>query len=392
MGSEPESRQGLDDEAPETEIVRGAVQTSRQKGVIGICGYRISCEQPRQLLMTPTDIGVYRHAVRHRRIDPMAAIPELDLSGGEVATVCKRLLQLQLLSRAPDRDELVPVHPDLARQRLNEPLAIEIKSRERVIDDNNQLFKHVAELLAETHEQGSAPAGIDVIRDPAQARREMERAAQHCADEALTTHLGTQADADQLERAGETDVAMLSRGVNRRMIYQHISRSSLGMRSFIKTLARHGGQVRTTSESFEKMTIFDRRMAFIPFEPSEGGPAGVVVITHEAVVRFLYRGFWRLWSGAMPFGDEETTHELASADNRMLLLRLLASGLKDEAIANRLGIATRTCRRYIAELLEELGVASRFQAGLKIGQLGLLPIESSLSTDVTAWVDAHPLS
>jgi hypothetical protein len=340
--------------------------------------------------LTPTDITIYWHAVRHRRVDPMAAIPELDIAGSDVATACERLLQLRLLSCAPDREDLVPVHPDLARQRLNEPLTIEIKSRERAIDDNNRLLKHVAELLADTHERDFALAGVDVIRDPFQARRLMEAAAQRCADEALTTHLGAQAN--QLERATETDAAMLNRGVHRRMIYQHISRSSLGMRSFIKTLARHGGQVRTTSESFEVMTIFDRRTAFIPFEPPEGGPTGVVMITHEAVVCFLYRGFERLWFGAMPFSDKETTHELASADNRMLLLRLMAAGLKDEAIANRLGIAVRTCRRHMAALLEELGATSRFQAGLKIGQLGLLPVESSRSTDATAWVDAHPLS
>ncbi|KOG32387.1 hypothetical protein ADK34_09305 [Streptomyces viridochromogenes] len=42
---------------------------------------------------------------------------------------------------------------------------------------------------------------------------------------------------------------------------------------------------------------------------------------------------------------------------------LLAQGAKDEVIARRLGMSLRTCRRHIAELLEELGAESRFQGG-----------------------------
>jgi hypothetical protein len=46
------------------------------------------------------------------------------------------------------------------------------------------------------------------------------------------------------------------------------------------------------------------------------------------------------------------------------LLTLMASGLTDGAIARKLGISERTVRRRVSDILAELGVATRFQAGL----------------------------
>ena len=54
------------------------------------------------------------------------------------------------------------------------------------------------------------------------------------------------------------------------------------------------------------------------------------------------------------------------------ILRLLADGLKDEAIARRLGMSLRTTRRHVADILSELNVSSRFQAGVAAARSGLL--------------------
>lgn len=347
-------------------------------------------EQPSLCDLTPIDIRIYRHAVRHRRIDPTDHFPDLDVSGAQVAASCERLVDVCLLTRTPAGTGLVPVSLELARQRLNEPLTSEIKTRERRIDENNRMIKGLAQMFAQAPEPEFDVAGIDVIHDPGRAHEMMLAAAGSCTEEALTMHVGSQTDVGLLEETAQNAMALLGRRVRQRMIYQHISRSSLGMRSLIKTLTRQGGLVRTTSESFETLAIFDRSTAFIPLERN-GAQTGIVMITHEALVRYLCRGFERLWSGAMPFTEEPATHELASMDNQVLLMRLMAAGLKDEAIANRLGISTRTCRRHMSALLEALGASSRFQAGVKIGQLGLLRLyESACPTGPGAWVNAHP--
>jgi DNA-binding NarL/FixJ family response regulator len=49
---------------------------------------------------------------------------------------------------------------------------------------------------------------------------------------------------------------------------------------------------------------------------------------------------------------------------------LLAAGLKDDAIARRLGVSTNTVRRRITALSQRLGVSTRFQIGLALGRQG----------------------
>ncbi|MGI5530482.1 response regulator transcription factor [Streptomyces syringium] len=53
------------------------------------------------------------------------------------------------------------------------------------------------------------------------------------------------------------------------------------------------------------------------------------------------------------------------------IVRLLAAGLKDEAIARRLGMSLRTARRHIADIMETLGAESRFQAGMLAARAGM---------------------
>ncbi|MFI6996899.1 hypothetical protein [Nocardia sp. NPDC050175] len=48
------------------------------------------------------------------------------------------------------------------------------------------------------------------------------------------------------------------------------------------------------------------------------------------------------------------------------------AGLKDEAAARRLSVSLRTYRRYVAEVMTSLGVATRFQLGVRAAELGLL--------------------
>jgi sugar-specific transcriptional regulator TrmB len=336
--------------------------------------------------LSDIDISVYRYAVHNGQVTPGLPITELKLSAKDVASACARLRHLHLLSADGSAADLVPVSPEIARRRLNDPLATEIKRRQQAIDDNNQLLSYVGEALVQAQQPG-----IDVIDDTKRACRRWEEIAQRCTVEVLSTHLGAQTDNEHLERVAALNIPILRRGVKHRMIYQHISRSNLSMQSFSRTLTRHGALVRTSSESFEVMTIFDRQTAFIPLVHNGDARGGAAVITNQSVVRYLHRIFERVWSSAMLYEGTEGI-DMAADDDRMLLLRLMAAGLKDQAIANRLGMATRTCRRRVMALLEDLGATSRFQAGLKVGQLGILPMDSALSLNPGNWVNAHPLS
>lgn len=55
-----------------------------------------------------------------------------------------------------------------------------------------------------------------------------------------------------------------------------------------------------------------------------------------------------------------------------VVLRLLADGLTDDAIARRIGVSVRTVRNDVAGAMTRLQARSRFQAGVRAVQLGLI--------------------
>jgi DNA-binding CsgD family transcriptional regulator len=138
-----------------------------------------------------------------------------------------------------------------------------------------------------------------------------------------------------------------------------------------------GGEVRTVDQLPERMFIFDREMAFIPKRTRPDRVPGALIVRDAVIVSFLCTLFEQFWIGAMPFVPEGPGYHDASSDLRRSIVSLLAQGLKDEAVAKRLGMSVRTCRRHIASLMQELGAESRFEAGVKAAQLGLLRMDGA---------------
>ena len=60
----------------------------------------------------------------------------------------------------------------------------------------------------------------------------------------------------------------------------------------------------------------------------------------------------------------------ARPDLRRFLLEQLVAGASDEQIARNLGLSLRTVRRRIAALMTDLGVDTRFQAGVEASRRG----------------------
>lgn len=162
---------------------------------------------------------------------------------------------------------------------------------------------------------------------------------------------------------------LLRRGVRVRTLYQHTARSSLTTRSYVAQISEAGAEVRTSAELSERLIVYDRRTAFVPKERKGSEPPGAAVVTDPTLVAYLCRSFEAAWQVGRPFtSTEPADQQQVSAELRSSILRLMAMGLKDEVIARRLGMAARTCRRYISALMTELGATSRFQAGVLLGR------------------------
>ena len=137
----------------------------------------------------------------------------------------------------------------------------------------------------------------------------------------------------------------------------------------LATRARLGEQVRVLSEVPTRMFIFGDAHAVLP-EPLGFTDEPRVHVRQRSVVAALTLWFELLWSRAAPVPELESGN--GRTDGRQFLLEQLMAGATDEAIARTLGISLRTVRRRVAALMSELGVDTRFQAGVEAARRGWL--------------------
>jgi hypothetical protein len=140
-------------------------------------------------------------------------------------------------------------------------------------------------------------------------------------------------------------------------------------REHLEARAVAGEQIRVAAEVPTRLAIMGTQHALIP-ETMGFATDKRLIVRQPGLVQALTNLFELLWdrAAAVPGLDRGE----ARPDLRRLLLMQLADGAKDEQIARTLGISLRTVRRRIADLLIELGVDSRFQAGAEAVRHGWL--------------------
>lgn len=130
---------------------------------------------------------------------------------------------------------------------------------------------------------------------------------------------------------------------------------------------RIGEEIRLLPELPTRLLVVGNELVMMP-EPLGYAALPGSVIRQQGIVEAVRLLFEEMWSRAAPVG-----HTGVGPDNsRRFLLEQLASGAQDEQIARRLGVSLRTVRRRVAELMEELGAGSRFQAGVEAARRGWL--------------------
>ena len=128
-----------------------------------------------------------------------------------------------------------------------------------------------------------------------------------------------------------------------------------------------GEEVRLAATVPVRMLVMGDAHALVPDVGDLG--ARRLVVRQRGVVAMLTTLFDQLWSSAVAVPELESG---ARPDVRRMILQQLAAGESDERIARTLGISLRTVRRRIASLLIELGVDTRFQAGVEAVRRGWL--------------------
>ncbi|GGY10409.1 hypothetical protein GCM10010299_12900 [Streptomyces tanashiensis] len=324
-------------------------------------------------------VAVFAYALEHGGLPDRTpdGLPALGLGHEEVETACRTLRRLRLLRPAPGRPgELIPVSPDAAAAEVVGPLEAELaRAAAHAQSLRDDLHSLMPRFRAARREQGRRE-GFDVLPDMASASAMLTEESARCREEVFSIQPGGGRAAHRLGDAVERDVAMLRRGVRMRTLYQHSARSSLSTQGYVERLTEAGAEYRTAAELPDRAVVFDRSVAFLPRRADGGAGEGAVLVRDPDVVAYLCRVFEQHWSGAVPFrGTSEAAYKEVGPSLRRALVGLLAEGAKDEVIARRMGMSLRTCRRHIADLLEELGAESRFQGGALAERAGLTGTE-----------------
>lgn len=137
----------------------------------------------------------------------------------------------------------------------------------------------------------------------------------------------------------------------------------------LRMRAEIGEEIRLVPSVLTRLVIVGPRRAIVP-EPLGAGSGRRVVIRQASIVGMIQAYFDEIWESAQRV--DAKAGRLAEQDHRRLLLAELADGVKDEQIARNLDVSLRTVRRRVAALMSELGVDTRFQAGVEAVRRGWL--------------------
>ncbi|MFI5530531.1 LuxR C-terminal-related transcriptional regulator [Kitasatospora sp. NPDC051853] len=322
--------------------------------------------------LDPTAEAVYRELLAHPEGGLAELCARLALSEPVVRDALDRLADLTLLRASRDRPgQLRPVSPErgleLILRRQEEELA---RRQQELTLGRAAAARAVAEYADLRPGSGTVQAerlqGLDAIQ------AKLEVLTEGLTEECLSVMPGGAQSAASLEASRPLDQDAMARGVRLLTLYQDSVRNDLPTFLYAQWMAGLGGQVRTAPMLPPRLLVFDRRVAVVPIDPADTR-AGALCTTEPGLVASLVALFEQAWDTATPLGaDPASDRETGLNPAERELLRLLATGLTDEAAGKRLGVSLRTVRRQMAALMERLDAASRFEAGLKAAQRGWL--------------------
>ncbi|MHC6630526.1 helix-turn-helix transcriptional regulator [Streptomyces globosus] len=308
--------------------------------------------------------------------DPSGGVAELGarlgLTEEQVRAGLDRLVDLDLLR--PSRDcpgALRAVRPELGLELLLRRQEEELVRRQQELARSKaaaaQVVSEFAELRPNTEVDGAERlVGMDAIQS------RLEELAHGLVGECLAILPGGALSEASLEASRPLDRRALARGIEMRSVYQDSARNDPATLAYARWLTGQGAQVRTSPLLPPRLLVFDRTVAVVPIDPANSR-LGALCTRAPGIVASLITLFEQTWNAAVPLGADRprpggTQPTAAELD----LLRLLASGMTDEAAGKRLGVSLRTVRRQMAALMERLNATSRFEAGLKAARQGWL--------------------
>ncbi|MCD0485363.1 LuxR C-terminal-related transcriptional regulator [Streptacidiphilus sp. ASG 303] len=277
----------------------------------------------------------------------------------------QRLVETGLLTYVATDSAYVAVDPDLLRARWG----IALHEQARALMDYAAGLPERLDGLSQEFHRSRRPQdrsqATRYVEGKAAIREQIAQLISASTEEIITVQPGNNRAPNTLEVMLEHELPLLRRGVARRTLYQSAARHDPTVRSVAEAVTAWGGEVRTLDEQLQRVFIIDRRTAVMPV----AGDTGVAAFTEDrATVAYILACFERDWARADPLGGvTPSPAELASKTQRVIV-RLLAEGLGQQAIASRLSLSQRTVAAHIAKVREQYGADTLFQLAWRMGR------------------------
>ncbi|MFD9621955.1 LuxR C-terminal-related transcriptional regulator [Streptomyces virginiae] len=317
---------------------------------------------------------MYEIALRHGSWTMVEVAARLGVAETVVEEALDRLESVGLLHPAPrTRSGYTAVAPEVALTRL---FALE----------DRQLARHQAQ-VAHTRDAITAvmrdfldlrsplrrTLEVEVLRTAEQVDSFLDGAASLARQDAWLMHAGSTPPIPVLDAMLLRILGMLGDGIEVRALFLHRHTRDPLMSGYLEELSRAGAQVRVATHLPQRMLVVDRDLAMVPVDPEDSARGACAVHGTELMptLRAIYEHCWML---ATPFAKDAVADSPAQQPMAVeeVLIRMLVEGMKDEAIARRLSVSSRTVSRMISALLDQLGVQTRFQAALELNRRGWL--------------------
>lgn len=328
-------------------------------------------------MLSENSMRLYAFAIGKQTWTNEQASVQLNIPLAEIAAAREQLTEHHLLySTAGSETTVTATPPDVAVATL---LADDIR---RVHELQLGIAKHRGEMLAllplyrEMKAAASEGSHVEILQDGAMVTKYLSEASRDVASEVLAVQPTPISNVERAKSSALKDIELLERGVKRRTLRRSRDREHPPTLHLARELAPHGAEHRTLPVLPLRVMIFDRTSALISRPDYDHDFTAIVVHSKDLVVS-LAAVFDCIWDAATPMPvdlPKSQNHSEAGGLSAVqsAVLDGMALGLTDEAIAARVGVSVRTCRRHIASIFEYLGAESRFQAGALAASKGLL--------------------
>lgn len=248
-------------------------------------------------------------------------------------------------------------------------LALLAQARERLTATEGAITELASRFPSTTNQDLESAGWVPL---PAAAVHERVAEMIHSArSEVRITHRAPSLANDPQVRAAVTDAG--DRGVLVRAIYDASALESDSLWSWVRS-ASHPERRRTLPSAPFASVVRDAESGVLAVEASADVVTRAMLTPAGELLHGLLELFEVLWGLGVPFDvarpleDPLGGHGPSLAEREMLAL--VASGLKDEAAAARLGISPRTLRRRLGATMATLGATNRLQAGYLAAKRG----------------------